>query len=66
MKLKYFLYDVFTNEAFSGGQLSIVEIPKSLENNIPKSTLQKIAREFNYPETVFLFGPKNIDTIARI
>lgn len=66
MKLKYYLYDVFTSKQFGGGQVSVVEIPSVIESKIPDSTLQNIANEFNYPETVFIYSPTLADTEARI
>lgn len=54
-RLKYFTYDVFTTSPFSGNPLAIVHIPDSLAPST--ETLQLLAREFNYSETVFLFLP---------
>ncbi len=51
-KLKFVTVDVFTNERFAGNPLAIVEIPKAV--NLNQETKQKIAREFNLSETVFL------------
>ena len=53
-KAKYHLLDVFTNKKFGGNQLAIFEDA----TEIPSEIFQKIARELNLSETVFLF-PKN-------
>ncbi|EAW16427.1 PhzF family phenazine biosynthesis protein [Aspergillus fischeri NRRL 181] len=44
--------DVFTAESFSGNQLAIVKVGKE---SLSKEQKQKIAREFNFSETVFLY-----------
>ncbi len=66
LDLNYYLYDVFTENAFGGGPLSVVEVPKNIENLLSDEIMQKIAREFNYPETVFVFEPENKDFLAKI
>ncbi|KAJ0416988.1 phenazine biosynthesis-like protein [Aspergillus carlsbadensis] len=51
-QLSYVTLDVFTQTRFEGNQLAIVRVPKALQvNNAQK---QRIAREFNFSETVFL------------
>jgi PhzF family phenazine biosynthesis protein len=46
-------FDVFTQMPYSGNPLAIVQLP--LDGPSPNQELeQKIAREFNYSETVFL------------
>ncbi|MZR13885.1 PhzF family phenazine biosynthesis isomerase [Maritimibacter sp. DP07] len=50
----YLVYDVFTDRAFGGNPLAI--IPNAVE--LPEAQLQKIAREFNFSETVFLYPPE--------
>jgi len=50
--LTYQVVDVFTTQRFCGNQLAIVLLPHdSRVNHVDK---QKIAREFNFSETVFL------------
>lgn len=50
----YLVYDVFTADAFGGNPLAIVPDATSL----PEASLQKIAREFNFSETTFVFPPE--------
>ena len=66
MKLDYHLYKVFTSVAKGGGPLAIVEIPIELENKIPDTTLIKIAQDFNFPETVFLYKAISASSLAKI
>ncbi|KSU84034.1 trans-2,3-dihydro-3-hydroxyanthranilate isomerase [Fictibacillus enclensis] len=53
--LTYTLLDVFTNKPFSGNQLAV------FQDNVQLSTewMQKIARELNLSETVFVQSPDN-------
>lgn len=53
--LKYFLLDVFTVQRFEGNQLAIFPFKKPLTTEI----MQKIARELNLSETVFMFPPSD-------
>ncbi|MFT6865436.1 MAG: trans-2,3-dihydro-3-hydroxyanthranilate isomerase [Cyclobacteriaceae bacterium] len=55
----YYLLDVFTSHLFGGNQLAL--FPDASE--IDPDLFQKIALEFNIPETVFLFPPKNEEGI---
>ena len=57
MQADYFLLDVFTNQKFGGNQLAVFN--KGAE--IPENKLQLIAKEFNLPETVFLY-PSDTET----
>ena len=59
---KYLTYDVFTDRAFGGNPLAVVPDAGAL----PEEQLQKIAREFNYSETVFLYPPKEAGNTARL
>ncbi|MBW6417688.1 PhzF family phenazine biosynthesis protein [Celeribacter sp. PS-C1] len=59
---RYLTYDVFTDRAFGGNPLAVVPDAGAL----PEEQLQKIAREFNYSETVFLFPPENAGNTARL
>ncbi len=54
-QIKYFTVDVFTTERFGGNQLAV--FPDAAK--IPEKLLQKIAREFNFSETTFVYPPKN-------
>ena len=50
--VRYVTLDVFTRERFKGNPLAIVEMP--LGGELTPETKQRIAREFNFSETVFL------------
>lgn len=55
--LPYSTLDVFTSIRFKGNQLAVVHVPSSLpllDSVLSQETKQRIAREFNYSETVFL------------
>jgi trans-2,3-dihydro-3-hydroxyanthranilate isomerase len=54
-ELTYHLLDVFTNEKFGGNQLAVFQETDQLETKL----MQKIARELNLSETVFLFPPSD-------
>lgn len=51
--LNYSLVDVFTSTAFGGNQLAVFHD----ESPLPSATMQKIARELNLSETVFIQPP---------
>ncbi|EON67902.1 hypothetical protein W97_07399 [Coniosporium apollinis CBS 100218] len=51
-RLSFVTLDVFTEKPFTGNPLAIVEVPLSAA--LSQDQKQKIAREFNYSETVFL------------
>ena len=50
--LSFATVDVFTDVRFTGNPLAIVNIPQEI--SLSQETKQKIAREFNFSETVFL------------
>ena len=50
-KLQYYVLDVFANERYKGNPLSVVSVDKDLELPV----YQKIAREFGYSETSFVY-----------
>lgn len=54
-RLRYLTADVFTPAPFCGNQLAIVFGAEGL----PTETLQHIAIEFNYSETVFVFAARH-------
>ncbi|MGV3709217.1 MAG: PhzF family phenazine biosynthesis protein [Gemmatimonas sp.] len=54
-RLRYLTADVFTPAPFCGNQLAIVFGAEGL----PTETLQSIAIEFNYSETVFVFAARH-------
>ncbi|KAM0425537.1 hypothetical protein ACHAPT_009328 [Fusarium lateritium] len=55
--------DVFTNKRYTGNQLAVVDI-----NNVDLSSqqMQKVAREFNFSETIFLRQPESGTPQIRI
>ena len=59
---QYFVYDVFTNSPFGGNQLAI--IPDA--TIIAEESLQKIAREFNFSETTFVYPPDDTSHTAKV
>ncbi|WP_319532184.1 PhzF family phenazine biosynthesis protein [uncultured Cohaesibacter sp.] len=52
---RYFILDVFTDELFAGNPLAVVMDSEGLSDE----EMQKIAKEFNLSETVFVQPPKN-------
>lgn len=57
----YLVYDVFTDRAFGGNPLAIIPDAQDLA----EKDLQRIAREFNFSETTFVFPP-NQDGDAHV
>lgn len=53
MKLSFATLDVFTDRRFAGNPLAVVFEADGLDD----ATMQRIAREFSHPETVFLLKP---------
>jgi trans-2,3-dihydro-3-hydroxyanthranilate isomerase len=51
MRRRFFTLDVFTGRRFAGNPLAVVLEPDGLDD----AAMQTIAREFNHPETVFVF-----------
>jgi trans-2,3-dihydro-3-hydroxyanthranilate isomerase len=60
--LVYHLLDVFTDRRFSGNPLAVLEAADALD----AAEMQRIAREFNLSETVFLLEPRDPVHSARI
>lgn len=60
--LRYVTADVFTSAVFSGNQLAIVFGAEGLSTD----TLQKIAQEFNYSETVFVYASDDPSHTRRV
>ncbi|MEM7280790.1 MAG: PhzF family phenazine biosynthesis protein [Pseudomonadota bacterium] len=54
MEYQYFICDVFTNERFGGNPLAVLPDARGLDT----SQMQKIAREFNFSESTFVFPPE--------
>ena len=61
MELKFYVLDVFTNTKFEGNQLAVFPSAEGLN----EENMQKVAREFNYSETVFITSTneKNIKNV---
>ena len=58
----YRVYDVFTDTAFGGNQLAVIPDATAL----PEAVLQKIAREFNFSETTFVYPPVDPAHTAKV
>ena len=58
----YIVLDVFTDTPFGGNPLAV--IPDATD--LPEAELKKIAREFNFSETVFLYPPEEPADTARL
>jgi trans-2,3-dihydro-3-hydroxyanthranilate isomerase len=50
LEYKFYVLDVFTDKKFEGNQLAVFPFAKGISDK----DMQKIAREFNYSETVFI------------
>lgn len=53
MKYDFVTVDVFTDKPFGGNQLAVLTDARGLTSE----AMQRIAREFNYPETTFVLPP---------
>ncbi len=62
MRRRFFTLDVFTNRRFAGNPLAVVLESSDLSN----SAMQAIAREYNLPETVFVFPAESAKHRARL
>jgi trans-2,3-dihydro-3-hydroxyanthranilate isomerase len=51
MRYRYFICDVFTDTRFGGNQLAVLPEASGLSDR----QMQQIAREFNFPESTFVF-----------
>lgn len=58
----YLVYDVFTEAAFTGNPLAV--IPDA--TGLAEADLQRIAREFNFSETTFVYPPENPEHDAKV
>ena len=59
---RYLVLDVFTDQPFGGNQLAV--IPDA--TRLPEPALQRIAREFNFSETTFVYPPDDPAHTAKI
>src|SRR5689334_20139207 len=62
MRRRYFTLDVFTTKRFTGNPLAVVLESAGLD----AAAMQAIAREFNLPETVFVYPPDDPRHRARV
>ena len=62
MKRRFFTLDVFTQTKFAGNPLAVVLESEELDT----AAMQAIAREFNHPETVFVFRPREEKNLAAL
>src|SRR5258708_40141275 len=62
MRRRYFTLDVFTTQRFAGNPLAVVLDSDGLET----AAMQAIAREFNLPETVFVYPGDDPKHRARL
>ena len=62
MRRRFATLDVFTDRRFAGNPLAVVLEPDGLDT----AAMQAVAREFNHPETVFVFAPENPAHRARL
>ena len=62
MRRNFVTLDVFTDRRFAGNPLAVVLDP----NGLDAAAMQAIAREFNHPETVFVFPPAEPAHRARV
>jgi trans-2,3-dihydro-3-hydroxyanthranilate isomerase len=62
MRRRFATLDVFTQRRFAGNPLAVVFEAEGLEADV----MQAIAREFNHPETVFVFAPADAGHRARV
>ncbi len=59
---EYVVLDVFTDRVFGGNPLAV--FPDA--SGLPEDALQKIAREFNFSETTFVYPAEDPGTTARV
>jgi len=59
---EYLVYDVFTDTAFAGNPLAVIPDARGL----PEDSLQRIAREFNFSETTFVYPPVDQANTAKV
>jgi trans-2,3-dihydro-3-hydroxyanthranilate isomerase len=61
-QFRYYTCDVFTDRPFGGNPLAVVTDAQSLDD----ATMQAVAREFNFSETVFVCPPADPRHAARL
>jgi trans-2,3-dihydro-3-hydroxyanthranilate isomerase len=59
---RFLIADVFTDTPFCGNQLAVLPDARGLDGE----TMQRITREFNFAETIFVFQPENPKHTRRV
>lgn len=59
---RFLILDVFTDAPFGGNPLAVIPDARAL----PEDRLQKIAREFNFSETTFVYPPEDPTHTAKV
>ena len=59
--LRFITLDVFTDTAYEGNPLAVINVPSALRTSLTTERKQRIAREFNLSETVFLHERRKSD-----
>ena len=62
MRYRFYTADVFTDHIFGGNQLAVIPRADGLQD----AQMQKVAREFNFSETVFVFPPQAPEHARRL
>ena len=62
MQKQYEILDVFTKQSMAGNQLAVVYDADDLNTN----QMQKIAREFNFSETIFIQSSDDENNLAKL
>ncbi|MEZ5589922.1 MAG: PhzF family phenazine biosynthesis protein [Gammaproteobacteria bacterium] len=62
MSYRFFIVDVFTEQAFGGNQLAILPAASGLSS----TQMQRIAREFNFSETTFVLPPQDAGNTRQV
>ena len=62
MRYRYYLCDVFTDTRFGGNQLAVLPQAAGLSGE----RMQRVAREFNFSETTFVFPPEEAGHTAQV
>ena len=65
IKLDFTTVDVFTTTRYKGNPLAVVSVPYQTRPLITQEIKQRIAREFNLSETVFLHGTEDESATTR-
>ncbi|KAF5254421.1 hypothetical protein FANTH_679 [Fusarium anthophilum] len=64
--LEFITVDVFTRQRYHGNPLAVVLVPTALSGRISGEVKQRIAREFNLSETVFLHVPDAVSATRPV